>query len=89
VLSPELLGLDEVVAAAQGGSALADGDYGPGAGGFRRAKELLIAAWERQYLGQLLRRSGGNVSRAARQGRLDRVYLHRLIKKYNLAVDLD
>ncbi len=34
---------------------------------------------------QLLRRAGGNVSRAAREGGLDRVYLHRLIKKYGIA----
>jgi DNA-binding NtrC family response regulator len=61
--------------------------FGFGAGGFREAKERLIASWEREYLAQLLRRTGGNVSRAARDGGLDRVYLHRLIKKYNLADD--
>ena len=53
--------------------------------GFRDAKERLIAAWERDYVTQLLRRAGGNVSKAAREGGLDRVYLHRLIKKYNIA----
>jgi transcriptional regulator of acetoin/glycerol metabolism len=53
--------------------------------GFREAKERLIASWERDYVTQLLRRAGGNVSRAAREGGLDRVYLHRLIKKYNIA----
>ena len=29
--------------------------------------------------------AGGNVSKAAREGGLDRVYLHRLIKKYGIA----
>ena len=53
--------------------------------GFREAKERLIASWERDYVTQLLRRAGGNVSKAAREGGLDRVYLHRLIKKYNIA----
>ena len=53
--------------------------------GFREAKERLIASWERDYVTQLLRRAGGNVSKAAREGGLDRVYLHRLIKKYGIA----
>ena len=34
---------------------------------------------------QLLKRAGGNVSQAAREGGLDRVYLHRLIKKHGIA----
>jgi DNA-binding NtrC family response regulator len=58
-----------------------------GTEGFREAKERLIAAWERDYLTQLLRKTGGNVSRAAREGGLDRVYLHRLMKKLGVAAD--
>ena len=83
VLEPALLGL-EPVPAATGGTPL-----WPTVGneGFREAKERLIASWERDYVTQLLRRAGGNVSRAAREGGLDRVYLHRLIKKYNIAAD--
>ncbi len=60
-----------------------------GTEGFRQAKERLINTWERTYVAQLLRRAGGNISRAARQGGLDRVYLHRLIKKHNIAVSLN
>jgi two-component system nitrogen regulation response regulator GlnG len=81
VLQPSLLGLEPIPAAS--------GATPPwptvGNEGFREAKERLIASWERDYVTQLLRRAGGNVSKAAREGGLDRVYLHRLIKKYNIA----
>jgi DNA-binding NtrC family response regulator len=83
VLQPSLLGLES-----------GPGPHGPtpawptaGHEGFREAKERLIASWERDYVTQLLRRAGGNVSKAAREGGLDRVYLHRLIKKYNIVAD--
>jgi two-component system nitrogen regulation response regulator GlnG len=81
VMAPSLLGL-EGAPAGGGGS----GASWPTIGheGFREAKERLIAGWERDYVTQLLRRAGGNVSKAAREGGLDRVYLHRLIKKYNI-----
>jgi DNA-binding NtrC family response regulator len=88
-LEPALLGL-ELPARDLDGAPLnfAEADwFAFGTAGFREAKERLIASWEREYLAQLLRRTGGNVSRAARDGGLDRVYLHRLIKKYNLAED--
>jgi two-component system nitrogen regulation response regulator GlnG len=82
LLHPGLLGL-EATAGAHDGRALA----WPSSGneGFREAKERLIASWERDYVTQLLRRAGGNVSKAAREGGLDRVYLHRLIKKHGIA----
>ena len=51
---------------------------------FRQAKEHLIAAWERDYITSLLSRSGGNVTSAARQAGMDRVYLHRLMKKHGM-----
>jgi transcriptional regulator of acetoin/glycerol metabolism len=81
-LLPSLLGLE----AAPGTMGGASGAAWPTIGheGFREAKERLIAGWERDYVTQLLRRAGGNVSKAAREGGLDRVYLHRLIKKYNI-----
>jgi DNA-binding NtrC family response regulator len=52
---------------------------------FKEAKERLIQAWEREYVSALLDRAGGNVSLAARTSGLDRVYLHRLMKKHGLA----
>jgi two-component system nitrogen regulation response regulator GlnG len=83
VLQPSLLGLE----AMPGTSSSAGAPQWPTVGNehFRDAKERLIASWERDYVTQLLRRAGGNVSKAAREGGLDRVYLHRLIKKYNIA----
>jgi transcriptional regulator of acetoin/glycerol metabolism len=83
VLHPSLLGL-EAPPNAQGSGAHA-WPTAVGNEGFREAKERLIASWERDYVVQLLRRAGGNVSKAAREGGLDRVYLHRLIKKYSIA----
>jgi DNA-binding NtrC family response regulator len=87
VLAPSLLGLEPPP-----GAAAASPTGGPPAGwatigqeGFREAKERLIAAWERDYVMQLLRRTNGNVSRAAREGGIDRVYLHRLMKKHHIA----
>jgi transcriptional regulator with GAF, ATPase, and Fis domain len=83
VLDPALLGLE----AMPGTSTAGTNPQWPSVGneGFREAKERLIASWERDYVTQLLRRAGGNVSKAAREGGLDRVYLHRLIKKYGIA----
>ncbi|HEX4456624.1 MAG TPA: sigma 54-dependent Fis family transcriptional regulator [Polyangia bacterium] len=83
VLHPSLLGL-EAPPNTQGSGAHA-WPTAVGNEGFREAKERLIASWERDYVVQLLRRAGGNVSKAAREGGLDRVYLHRLIKKYGIA----
>jgi DNA-binding NtrC family response regulator len=51
---------------------------------FHAAKRRRVAAWERSYLTDLLHRAGGNISRAARRGGLDRPYLHRLLKKHGL-----
>jgi two-component system nitrogen regulation response regulator GlnG len=51
---------------------------------FKEAKDALIQAWEREYVSALMAKHEGNVSSAARSGGLDRVYLHRLLKKHNL-----
>ena len=53
--------------------------------GFHAAKDRLIATWERGWVAELLKRANGNVSRAARLGQLDRVSLHRLMKKHSIA----
>ena len=87
VLQPSLLGLESAPGGGAGAGGAGSAPSWPTVGheGFREAKERLIASWERDYVTQLLRRAGGNVSKAAREGGLDRVYLHRLIKKYNIA----
>ncbi|HEX9103062.1 MAG TPA: sigma 54-interacting transcriptional regulator, partial [Polyangia bacterium] len=53
--------------------------------GFHAAKDRLIATWERGWVAELLKRAHGNVSQAARLGQLDRVSLHRLMKKHGIA----
>jgi transcriptional regulator with GAF, ATPase, and Fis domain len=100
VLEPGLLGLEPppatglpsgIGAASSTGEATAGpwGALGPGDARFREAKERLITAWERDYVSELLRRAGGNVSRAAREGGIDRVYLHRLMKKHGITFTPD
>ncbi|HEY3498431.1 MAG TPA: sigma 54-interacting transcriptional regulator [Polyangiaceae bacterium] len=54
---------------------------------FKTAKEALIAGFERAYLEQLMAWAGGNVSRASRKAKLDRMYLHRLLQRYGLKRD--
>jgi transcriptional regulator with GAF, ATPase, and Fis domain len=51
---------------------------------FHDAKLRLIDTWERQYLAALLSTCEGNVSLAARRTGLNRVHLHRLLKKHGL-----
>lgn len=79
-IDAHVLGLDEIVARADSSSPVVD-ITSP----FKSAKERLIQAWEREYVTALLARHEGNISLAARSGGLDRVYLHRLIKKHGLA----
>ena len=56
---------------------------------FKTAKERLISAFERSYLEQLMAWAGGNVSRASRKAKLDRMYLHRLLQRYEIKRDED
>jgi DNA-binding NtrC family response regulator len=51
---------------------------------FKVAKDKLVAAFERDYLLDLVSRCAGNISRAAREAGIDRVYLHRLLKHHGL-----
>jgi transcriptional regulator with GAF, ATPase, and Fis domain len=51
---------------------------------FREAKEAAIRTFETNYLSALLAESNGNVSRAARKAKTDRMYLHRLLQRYGL-----
>jgi DNA-binding NtrC family response regulator len=61
----------------------ASGDVDLGAP-FKLAKDAAVSAFERTYLTALLETAGGNVSKAARSGGMDRMYLHRLIQKHGL-----
>lgn len=51
---------------------------------FKVAKEALVDGFERAYLRELLEKSGGNMSKAARTAGIDRMYLHRLAQKHGL-----
>ncbi|HRG96375.1 MAG TPA: sigma 54-interacting transcriptional regulator [Polyangiaceae bacterium] len=51
---------------------------------FRDAKEEAMAEFECAYLTALMEWAGGNVSRAARKAKMDRMNLHRLVQRYNL-----
>jgi transcriptional regulator with GAF, ATPase, and Fis domain len=51
---------------------------------FRAAKDRAIGEFERRYLAALVAWSGGNLSRAARRARMDRMNLHRLVQLYGL-----
>ena len=53
---------------------------------FRAAKERATARWERWYVTELVRRCGGNLSRAAREARMDRTHLRELVRRYNAPV---
>jgi len=49
---------------------------------FREAKEAVVSAFERSYIGPLIERCNGNMSKASRMARMDRMYLHQLAQKY-------
>jgi DNA-binding NtrC family response regulator len=51
---------------------------------FKLAKDAVVDTFERSYLSSLLDSTAGNISKAARKGGMDRMYLHRLIQKHGL-----
>ena len=51
---------------------------------FKVVKNELLAAFESRYLKALMQRHGGNVSQAARDAGIERAYLQRLIRKYDV-----
>jgi DNA-binding NtrC family response regulator len=54
---------------------------------FKVGKERVVEAFERAYLQRLMSWSSGNVSRAARKAKIDRMYLHRLLVRYGIQRD--
>ncbi len=50
---------------------------------YHLAKDTLVAHFERVYLGRLVARAAGNMSRAARLASIDRTTLYRLMEKHN------
>ena len=54
---------------------------------FHIAKDNLIAHFEKEYLGRLTNRAGGNMSKAARLAGIDRTTLYRLMEKHGFRRD--
>lgn len=52
---------------------------------FRQAKEQMMRVFHRSYIERLLRENNGNVSLAAEKARIQRQYLHRLMKEAGLS----
>ncbi|MBI5509805.1 MAG: sigma 54-dependent Fis family transcriptional regulator [Deltaproteobacteria bacterium] len=52
---------------------------------FKDAKEVLVTAFEREYLRRLLARVDNNIARAAREANIDRKHLYTLLAKHGLA----
>lgn len=56
----------------------------PASGGFNVVRATVIADFERRYIEDMLRQSGGNVTGAARLAEKDRRVFGRLMKRYNI-----
>jgi transcriptional regulator with PAS, ATPase and Fis domain len=56
-------------------------------GPFHEVKDRVVGDFEREYLTRLIARSGGNMSKAARQASIDRTTLYRLMEKHGLQRD--
>ncbi len=51
---------------------------------FKIAKQQLIDAFEREYLGAMLKATRNNISEAARRAQIDRMHLYKLITQHRL-----
>ncbi len=65
------------------GGATGDMEF-QGGTSFRDTKEKWNEIFERRYLAWLLKRAEGNISKAARDADMDRKYLHKLLRKYEI-----
>ena len=51
---------------------------------YKEARAAVLTDFEHRYLSRLLERAGGNVSKAAREARMDRTYLIKLLERHGL-----
>jgi DNA-binding NtrC family response regulator len=51
---------------------------------YKQARANLLHDFEARYLKQLIERAGGNVSRAAREARMDRSHLIDLLERHRI-----
>lgn len=54
---------------------------------FKEAKGELVRQFEESYVQDILKRHGGNISRAARAAGIERAYLQRLVRKHDLSAN--
>ncbi|MDF1590309.1 MAG: sigma-54 dependent transcriptional regulator [Desulfobacterales bacterium] len=55
---------------------------------FKEAKDNMIQLFHKYYIEALLRKSGGNISRASEMAGIQRQYLHRLMKEAGVDADM-
>ena len=53
---------------------------------FKEVKAEVVSRFERSYLEQVLDRTRGNISAAAREAGIDRKHMERLIRKHGIEV---
>ncbi len=56
---------------------------------FKEAKQKLLDVFEKDYLIDLLKRNNNNLSKAAREAKIDRKHIRNLLKKYGIATKDD
>ena len=78
-----LISIGSVSAAQQAEAAQAKLEFA-GDKSYRENKEQWENEFEKRYLGWLMERAQGNISRAAREADMDRKYLHKLLKKHSI-----
>ena len=54
---------------------------------YKEARTILLTAFERRYLEHVLRKAEGNVSKAAREARVDRSHFIDLMKRHEIRGD--
>jgi transcriptional regulator with GAF, ATPase, and Fis domain len=68
----------------QEGPAIFDPKLLLGGEGFKQAKQVVVDAFETAYLGALLERNEGNITRSAQEAGLTRYHLRELLKRHGL-----
>ncbi|MEE8410577.1 MAG: sigma 54-interacting transcriptional regulator, partial [Myxococcota bacterium] len=53
---------------------------------FKEQKSELVSSFEHEYVTQLIESTNGNISAAARKARIDRMYLYKLLDRYEVDV---